>query len=68
MPRFLRVQVRMKLKLIEIDRLLQRGSERLLELQCERDDLFCAPHPLFNYSTRRSMIRQPTIPFGGRED
>lgn len=34
----------------EIDRLLQRGSERLLELQCERDDLLQAPNPLFNYT------------------
>jgi hypothetical protein len=36
----------------EIDRLLQRGSERLLELQCERDDLLCAPNPLFNYTKK----------------
>jgi len=34
----------------EIDRLLHRGSERLLELQCERDDLLCAPNPLYNYT------------------
>lgn len=40
-----------KLKRVEeIDRLLYRGSERLLELQCERDDLLCAPSPLFNYT------------------
>ena len=36
----------------EIDRLLRRGSERLLELQCERDDLLCAPNPLFNYTKK----------------
>ena len=36
----------------EIDRLLQRGGERLLELQCERDDLLCAPNPLFNYTKK----------------
>lgn len=36
----------------EIDRLLYRGSERLLELQCERDDLLCAPNPLFNYTKK----------------
>jgi hypothetical protein len=36
----------------EIDRLLHRGSERLLELQCERDDLLCAPNPLFNYTKK----------------
>ncbi len=36
----------------EIDRLLLRGSERLLELQCERDDLLCAPNPLFNYTKK----------------
>ena len=34
----------------EIDRLLQRGGDRLLELQCERDDLLQAPNPLFNYT------------------
>ncbi|KAL7545418.1 hypothetical protein ACHAWF_008766 [Thalassiosira exigua] len=36
----------------EIDRLLQRGSERLLELQCERDDLLQAPNPLFKYTNK----------------
>ncbi len=36
----------------EIDRLLHRGSERLHELQCERDDLLCAPNPLFNYTKK----------------
>ena len=36
----------------EIDLLLQRGSERLQELQCERDDLLCAPNPLFNYTKK----------------
>jgi hypothetical protein len=36
----------------EIDRLLHRGNERLLELQCERDDLLCAPNPLFNYTKK----------------
>ncbi|KAL7496320.1 hypothetical protein ACHAWT_004854 [Skeletonema menzelii] len=36
----------------EIDRLLQRGGERLLELQCERDDLLQAPNPLFNYTKK----------------
>ncbi|KAK1734707.1 hypothetical protein QTG54_014580 [Skeletonema marinoi] len=41
----------------EIDHLLQRGGERLLELQCERDDLLQAPNPLL--TTQRSMIRQP---------
>ena len=36
----------------EIDLLLKRGSERLLELQCERDDLLSAPNPLFNYTKK----------------
>lgn len=36
----------------EIDVLLQRGFERLLELQCERDDLLSAPNPLFNYTKK----------------
>uniref|UniRef100_A0A7S2PLR3 Uncharacterized protein n=1 Tax=Skeletonema marinoi TaxID=267567 RepID=A0A7S2PLR3_9STRA len=36
----------------EIDHLLQRGGERLLELQCERDDLLQAPNPLFNYTKK----------------
>ena len=36
----------------EIDHLLQRGRERLLELQCERDDLLCAPNPLFKYTKK----------------
>jgi hypothetical protein len=36
----------------EIDVLLHRGVERLLELQCERDDLLCAPNPLFNYTKK----------------
>ncbi len=36
----------------EIDRILRRGSKRLLELQCERDDLLCAPNPLFNYTKK----------------
>lgn len=36
----------------EIDRLLLRGNKRMLELQCERDDLLCAPNPLFNYTKR----------------
>eukprot|EP00970_Alexandrium_tamarense_P002947 scaffold427_cov103-Alexandrium_tamarense.AAC.2 len=36
----------------EIDRLLQRGGARLLELQCEKDDLQRAPNPLFNYTKK----------------
>jgi hypothetical protein len=44
---------RRRLKRVEeIDRLVRRGSERLLELQCERDDLLCAPNPLFNYTKK----------------
>ena len=38
----------------EIDRLLQRGSARLLELQCERDDLLFAQNPLFNYTKKET--------------
>lgn len=34
----------------EIDDLLKRGSARLMELQCEKDDLQQAPNPLFNYT------------------
>jgi hypothetical protein len=34
----------------EIDELLKRGSARLMELQCEKDDLQQAPNPLFNYT------------------
>ena len=36
----------------EIDKLIQRGSARLLELQCEKDDLQRSPNPLFNYTKK----------------
>ncbi|KAL7537853.1 hypothetical protein ACHAXR_008127 [Thalassiosira sp. AJA248-18] len=46
------LEYRRRKRVEDIDRLLQRGSERLLELQCERDDLLCAPNPLFNYTKK----------------
>lgn len=41
---------RRKKRVEEIDELLKRGSARLMELQCEKDDLQQAPNPLFNYT------------------
>lgn len=46
------LEQRRRKRVEEIDHLLQRGSERLLELQCERDDLLQAPNPLFNYTKK----------------
>jgi len=46
------LELRRRKRVEDIDRLLQRGNERLLELQCERDDLLCAPNPLFNYTKK----------------
>jgi len=46
------LEIRRRKRAEEIDLLLQRGSERLQELQCERDDLLCAPNPLFNYTKK----------------
>lgn len=46
------LEKRRRKRVEEIDHLLQRGSERLLELQCERDDLLQAPNPLFNYTKK----------------
>ena len=46
------LEQRRRRRVEEIDRLLQRGGERLLELQCERDDLLQAPNPLFNYTKK----------------
>lgn len=46
------LEQRRRKRVEEIDRLLQRGGERLLELQCERDDLLQAPNPLFNYTKK----------------
>jgi hypothetical protein len=44
------VEQRRRKRVEEIDELLKRGSARLLELQCEKDDLQRAPNPLFNYT------------------
>lgn len=44
------VEQRRRNRVDEIDLLLHRGVERLIELQSERDDLLCAPNPLFNYT------------------
>ena len=46
------LEQRRRKRVEEIDHLLQRGGERLLELQCERDDLLQAPNPLFNYTKK----------------
>lgn len=46
------LELRRRKRAEEIDLLLKRGSERLLELQCERDDLLSAPNPLFNYTKK----------------
>lgn len=46
------LEQRRRRRVEEIDHLLQRGGERLLELQCERDDLLQAPNPLFNYTKK----------------
>ena len=44
------VERRRRKRVEEIDSLLKRGSARLMELQCEKDDLQQAPNPLFNYT------------------
>ena len=55
------LELRRRKRVEEIDRLLQRGSERLLELQCERDDLLCAPNPLFNYTKKHDPSTNHTF-------
>ena len=46
------MEKRRRKRVEEIDRLIQRGSARLLELQCEKDDLQRRPNPLFNYTKK----------------
>ncbi|KAL3798044.1 hypothetical protein HJC23_012335 [Cyclotella cryptica] len=45
----------------EIDDLIKRGSARLLELQCEKDDLQRAPNPLFNYTKQYDASSNKTF-------
>lgn len=52
---------RRRMRVEEIDRLVQRGSERLLELQCERDDLLENPNPLFNYTKKYNPSTNKTF-------
>jgi len=46
------MEQRRRKRVEEIDKLIQRGSARLLELQCEKDDLQRSPNPLFNYTKK----------------
>lgn len=55
------LEQRRRKRVEEIDHLLQRGSERLLELQCERDDLLQAPNPLFNYTKKYDASTNQTF-------
>ncbi|KAL7453544.1 hypothetical protein ACHAWC_005218, partial [Mediolabrus comicus] len=55
------LEQRRRKRVEEIDHLLQRGSIRLLELQCERDDLLQAPNPLFNYTKKYDASTNQTF-------
>ena len=55
------VEQRRRKRVEEIDVLLHRGVERLIELQCERDDLLCAPNPLFNYTKKNDPSTNQTF-------
>ncbi len=55
------VEQRRRNRVEQIDVLLHRGFERLLELQCERDDLLRAPNPLYNYTMKHDPSTEQTF-------
>ncbi len=55
------VEQRRRNRVDQIDVLLHRGVERLLELQCERDDLLRAPNPFYNYTMKHDLSTNQTF-------
>ena len=45
----------------EIDNLIKEGQQRILELQCQKDDLQQRPNPLYNYTKATSEQSNKTL-------